>query len=74
MRLPDDMIASDTMMHETVFDNPYSLLSSIDTLVDKKPEEKRTAYDHLVDNERNSQSRTLKLTYMLTLVDLSRNS
>jgi hypothetical protein len=42
MRLTDDVIASDTMMQESVFANPDALHAYIDALVDKKLEEKRT--------------------------------
>jgi hypothetical protein len=43
MRLTDDMIASDTMIQESVFDNPDALHAYIDAVVDKKLEERKNA-------------------------------
>jgi hypothetical protein len=43
MRLTDDVIAYDTMMQESVFDNPDTLHAYIDAYVDKKLEERRKA-------------------------------
>ena len=43
MRLTDDVIASDTMMQESVFNNPDTLHAYIDAVVDKKLEERKNA-------------------------------
>jgi hypothetical protein len=43
MRLTDDVIASDNMMQESVFNNPDTLHAYIDAVVDKKLEERKNA-------------------------------
>jgi len=43
MRLTDDVIASDNMMQESVFNNSDTLHSYIDAVVDKKLEERKNA-------------------------------